>query len=105
MPSLSEILVLTLSIVSEGYGSKTIVLPVSVFTNICIASASSGASNKTLSVRLALRVDMRLMGLTSLQQHSGWGWIYRHSLDSMSLLQRGIGGVTHLFANCEENRC
>ena len=46
---------------------------------------------------------MRLMGRTSLQQRSGWGWIYRHSLDSMSRCQGGIGGVTHLFANCEDN--
>ena len=46
---------------------------------------------------------MRRMGRTSLQQRSGWGWIYRQSLDSMSQRQSGIGGVTHLFANCEDN--
>ena len=46
---------------------------------------------------------MRLMGKTSLQRRSGWGWIYHHSLDSMSAHHSGIGGVTHLFANCEDN--
>ena len=51
---------------SKGTTLTVMVLPVSVLTKICVASALSGYSNQKLSERLPLIVDMRLTGTTSL---------------------------------------
>ena len=62
IPYLSKTLALTFSMLSEGSTSRLMVLPLSISTKICVASASSGSSNKTLNKRLALIVDMLLIG-------------------------------------------